>query len=387
MIDPSPFDMHNPLFKGLNQKQLAALDSISTEMTLKPGAYLMKEGEPAFEMYIVIDGSLEVTKHDKEHDLTHIIGVLHHGDTIGEVSFLDQEPRSATVRATKLVKLKKIPFAALEELSEKDAHLYHSLIHHLSQNISRKLRETNITAVEALKHRVEEYKTRIHMGQFLIYVVVILSLIIYSFRFLGYEIKHVENTTVISIPIIVFLTLFVYLMIRSSRLPLEVFGLTLKNWKRSVVEGLLMTLPICALALLVKFLLMEFTSIYGNRPLFDFFSLTSNPDHHDLGYWVLINLSYALFVPVQELMARGSLQGLLERFLTGKGKVLSSIIVSNLIFSTCHAFVSEWMAVVAFIGGLFFGLVYARTHNLIGVIICHVLAGIWALGILGVVIK
>lgn len=387
MTNRSPFDSKNPLFKGLNQKQLAALDSISTDIALKTGEYLMKEGEPGSEMYIVLEGSLEVIKHDMVNGLIHVIGNLHHGDTVGDISFLDHGPRSASVRALGDVRLKRIPFAALEQLSNSDMHLTHSLIKHLSQNITRILRRTNIRVVEALHHQVEEYKTRIQMGQFLVYIVVILALLLYSFRFLGFELKQAGTTTYVSTPIIIFLTFFVFLMIWSSELPLEVFGLTLKNWKRSVVEGLLMTIPICVLALVVKYLLMEFTNLYENRPLFDLFSLTSDPNYHTLTYWALVNFFYALFVPVQELMARGSLQGLLERFFIGKWKVITSIIVSNLIFSTCHAFVSDWMAIVALIGGLFFGMLYARTHNLIGVIICHILVGVWALGILGIVIK
>jgi hypothetical protein len=92
---------------------------------------------------------------------------------------------------------------------------------------------------------------------------------------------------------------------------------------------------------------------------------------------------YVLLSPVQEFVARGVLQGSLQEFLTGRNGVLKAILISNLIFSTFHLFVSPYFAVAAFLSGIFWGWLYSRHRTLIGVSVSHILVGAWTLYFLG----
>jgi membrane protease YdiL (CAAX protease family) len=134
---------------------------------------------------------------------------------------------------------------------------------------------------------------------------------------------------------------------------------------------------------LAKWIAIHFFQTYHSARLFEPFSFLSEPTIYD---WILINLVYCLFVPVQELMARGVLQGLLEKFLIGRWRVITSIFVSNLIFSAGHIFLSETIAITVFIAGLYLGWLYSRTHNLLGVILAHCLLGVWGFSVVGVVL-
>jgi membrane protease YdiL (CAAX protease family) len=106
--------------------------------------------------------------------------------------------------------------------------------------------------------------------------------------------------------------------------------------------------------------------------------------------WVALGLYLAL-APLQEFVARCCLQAPLHAFLSGSGhRRVWSILVSDLVFSAAHAHISIVFAAAAFIPGLLWGWIFARTNSLIAVSASHFLigaAGIYLLGIDGLVAK
>jgi CRP-like cAMP-binding protein len=80
---------------------------------LNPGDHLLHEGEESREMYYLQSGTLAVFKRkgDKEHQ----IGTIISGELVGEMSFLDKQPRSATVKAMTESTLIVVPHEKLEK--------------------------------------------------------------------------------------------------------------------------------------------------------------------------------------------------------------------------------------------------------------------------------
>lgn len=78
---------------------------------------VVNEGDKTREMYIVHKGKLEVVK--KQGDAEHILGYMKEGDFFGELSLLNNEPRSATVRAVERSVILKINPASFEALIKK----------------------------------------------------------------------------------------------------------------------------------------------------------------------------------------------------------------------------------------------------------------------------
>jgi CRP-like cAMP-binding protein len=376
------FFLKNPLFSGLSEKSLKALYAISQDIFLKEDECLMKEGEEAHDIFFILEGNLKVVKHDRDTQIYHIINHLYPGDSVGELTLFDKARRSASIYAVTDVHLLKIASKDLHKLSREREDIS-TIYLELSKRTSQKLRETTDIAAMALKKQVEEYKNRANIGQIFIYSIVILSLFVYSASPLKYVLTLVSNSAYISVPMIILISGVAFLLIYSTRLPLYVFGFTMVNWKRSLFEGFLFTLPLLALLVLAKWIAIHFFQTYHSARLFEPFSFLSEPTIYD---WILINLVYCLFVPVQELMARGVLQGLLEKFLIGRWRVITSIFVSNLIFSAGHIFLSETIAITVFIAGLYLGWLYSRTHNLLGVILAHCLLGVWGFSVVGVVL-
>jgi CRP-like cAMP-binding protein len=81
------------LFSELTNKELDRVAQIATQLDYAPGRVLMREGESAHEMFVVIEGTLDVTK-DGEH-----IADLGPGSFAGEMALLTHSHRSATVSA------------------------------------------------------------------------------------------------------------------------------------------------------------------------------------------------------------------------------------------------------------------------------------------------
>lgn len=74
--------------------------------------YLVREGEESTEMYYLKEGTLAVYKRKGDAEVQ--IGIISAGELVGEMSFLDKNPRSASVRAMSECELVAIPLDKFE---------------------------------------------------------------------------------------------------------------------------------------------------------------------------------------------------------------------------------------------------------------------------------
>lgn len=81
---------------------------------LKVNQHLLQEGEHSSSMYWVQTGQLVVTKKRLNEDV--ILAHIYEGELVGEISFLDREARSATVRALTECELIEIPQDAIDQI-------------------------------------------------------------------------------------------------------------------------------------------------------------------------------------------------------------------------------------------------------------------------------
>src|SRR3954463_6316417 len=86
------------LFGALSDDVLEHLARTLKPLVLAPGDHVFREGEPAHEMYVLIDGEIEVIKRSRS-GRDHRVALLGPTDCFGEMSVVDMQPRSATVRA------------------------------------------------------------------------------------------------------------------------------------------------------------------------------------------------------------------------------------------------------------------------------------------------
>lgn len=82
-----------PLFSGLTKKELTAIAGAAKEVTHRAGSVLAREGESGIGFFVISDGTAQVSIRDRKR------GKLGRGDFFGEISLLDQGPRTATITA------------------------------------------------------------------------------------------------------------------------------------------------------------------------------------------------------------------------------------------------------------------------------------------------
>ena len=82
-----------PLFSKVSKKGIRAIAQAATEVDVPAGRTLVAEGEFGRHMYVIVSGTVDVTREGKS------LAQLGPGDFFGELAFLDGAVRSATVTA------------------------------------------------------------------------------------------------------------------------------------------------------------------------------------------------------------------------------------------------------------------------------------------------
>lgn len=376
------FSKH-PLFKGLQEDELRPLFSLSKEKIIPKGEYLIREGERSNELFLVIHGALQVLKMDSEIQQSHVIDQVLPGEVVGEVSLLDHGAREASIQAVQDSVCRSIAFDDLQAMIGVQKERMH-IFFHLAEKISRKLRHTNELAIDALRKTVAEYKIRSKMGELLLTLIAILSVLLYTLPVLRFLLRTVSNSTYVTLPMTFGFGILLIAVMRSFELSWKEMGITTKNLRRSLFEGLFYSLLPLAFIVLLKIFFINYVSPFQGRSLFEPYMMFLNPEHRTVGYWLLTNVAYCLvIVPIQELLVRGGIQQVLLKLLNNKHRVGLSILVSNLIFSSSHVFFSVQIGLIVFLLGLFLGWLYSRTQNLAGPILAHILIGLTTISLLG----
>jgi CRP-like cAMP-binding protein len=102
-----------PLFQELQPKQIRSLARWTTTRTYSPDQVIVSEGQSGLGLYMIQDGLVKVTKHSAHGERE--IRTMGPGESFGEISLLDDKPRSATVTAvepTTTILLDKSQFIA-----------------------------------------------------------------------------------------------------------------------------------------------------------------------------------------------------------------------------------------------------------------------------------
>ena len=81
---------HVPLLEGLSSKDLVEVGQLADEIDVPDGQVLTREGAPGSEFFVIVNGSVRIEQGGKE------IGTLGPGDFLGEISLIDDRPRTAT---------------------------------------------------------------------------------------------------------------------------------------------------------------------------------------------------------------------------------------------------------------------------------------------------
>jgi len=144
------------LFGGLGDEVLQDLSGSLEMVELTPGSVVFREGDSGREMFVLLDGEMEVLKQSKRKHETRV-AVLGPGDWFGEMSILDVLPRSATVRAVAPSHLLRITAHDLDSLYRRDLRAYSLLVLNIAREMSRRLRVCDNLLAELVANVIDEY--------------------------------------------------------------------------------------------------------------------------------------------------------------------------------------------------------------------------------------
>lgn len=131
-----------PLFRTLNDEQLERLAQMTQVADYAPGRYVCQEGEIGESLFLILDGSVSLEKDGVE------LGTYRrYGDCVGEMTLLDEQPRSASLRAATNVRILQLDRDQFEiMLSE-----YPEAGRELFKVLSSRLRESLNIQIDAIR--------------------------------------------------------------------------------------------------------------------------------------------------------------------------------------------------------------------------------------------
>lgn len=104
-------------------------------IAVKAGEYLIREAEASDAMYFLQKGSMAVMKRTGAREGQ--IGTIYAGELVGEMSFLDQLPRSASVKAITNCTVIEIPHEKFNTFLNRLPKWYRSLINTLLDRLRK----------------------------------------------------------------------------------------------------------------------------------------------------------------------------------------------------------------------------------------------------------
>jgi CRP-like cAMP-binding protein len=108
---------------------------MANKIAIKANQILMREGEHSNSMYWVQQGQLIVTK--KRHNEEVILGHIFEGELVGEISFLDKEIRSASVKALTDCELIEIPQETIDNIFKTQPKWLETLVMTLAERLRK----------------------------------------------------------------------------------------------------------------------------------------------------------------------------------------------------------------------------------------------------------
>lgn len=129
--------------------ELESLASYLGVYKARKGAVLCREGDAGDSLFIIARGSVEILKTDAAGKQK-VIATLGPAQTLGEMSLLDGEPRSATVQAASDIELLTVHNAELNRMIREKPGLAIKFVMKLSRILSQRLRKTSSNLADRL---------------------------------------------------------------------------------------------------------------------------------------------------------------------------------------------------------------------------------------------
>ncbi len=130
------------LLRGLDDSLLAALADVLERRELAAGTQILREGDPASELYFLARGTVAVSLNTGNGQRLRLT-TLDPGVAFGEMALVDGAPRSADIFADTDVAVYVLTLERLDALSQTDPAVHAALLRNIGRELSQRLRKAN----------------------------------------------------------------------------------------------------------------------------------------------------------------------------------------------------------------------------------------------------
>lgn len=120
-----------PLFAGCSKAELKELALVADELDLKEGRTLVREGRPGREFFILLDGTVRVSRGGRK------LNDLGPGEWFGEIALLTDTPRTATVTASSPIRVLVITDRSFRRVVERMPAIALKVLATVSQRLGK----------------------------------------------------------------------------------------------------------------------------------------------------------------------------------------------------------------------------------------------------------
>jgi len=123
------------IFSDLSKRELQVLSAGAREREYKPGEALCRQGDSGAGLFVILDGKVRVSQQADggERDL----GTFEKDAVLGEMSLLDEQPRTATITASQPTRALLIPVWDFRGALREHPDISIKLLSVLSQRLRR----------------------------------------------------------------------------------------------------------------------------------------------------------------------------------------------------------------------------------------------------------
>ncbi|MFA5976049.1 MAG: cyclic nucleotide-binding domain-containing protein [Elusimicrobiota bacterium] len=127
------------LFHGISRREFGTLFQSLVVRDYHPGEVLCQEGDIGRALFILEQGQVEVVRRGPNDEPLRI-ALLKGGDYFGEMSLIDEQPRTATVVATEPVRAYLLYKTEIDKLLRQAPHIGAAVMAHLATLLAVRLR-------------------------------------------------------------------------------------------------------------------------------------------------------------------------------------------------------------------------------------------------------
>ncbi|MCL2778492.1 MAG: cyclic nucleotide-binding domain-containing protein [Polyangiaceae bacterium] len=134
-----------PIFEGLTPEALAMVAPVTTEEVHPAGTRIFHYGDPGDKLYIILEGKVRIFREVSGMGGMgeEALAVLGEGEVFGEMSLLDDSPRSAGAVVHENCRLLVITKEAFDDLLFLHKDLAYEVLWSCVRMLNARLRETN----------------------------------------------------------------------------------------------------------------------------------------------------------------------------------------------------------------------------------------------------